>query len=217
MIILLSLLKTIRRSSGAGFRSPGLTPISGNGAPGKVQALTRLSNWLYKVSTSWLALISLAIFLAFAVLVLPGQSKSAAIPDLSFYYSAADLYEMALSFGEAGRREYVVGRFTFDLIWPVVYTLFLTTSISWIFWRAFRPGHRLWRLNIVPIFGAAFDYLENIAAALVLSRYPLETPGADFLASWFTMAKWILISGSFVLLLVGAAAAMWPRVTNRAG
>ena len=183
--------------------------------------MTRLSNWLYKISTGWLALISLAIFLAFAVLVLPGRSESAAevarIPDLSFYYSAADLYEMARSLGDAGRQAYVVGRFTFDLIWPVVYTLFLTTSMSWIFRHAFRPGHRLWRLNVVPILGAAFDYLENITASLVMSRYPLETPVADSLASWFTMAKWILISGSFLLLLVGAAAAIWPRVTNRAG
>jgi hypothetical protein len=40
-------------------------------------------------------------------------------------------------------------------------------------------------------------------------RYPAQTPVADVLAPAFTMAKWVLIYSSFVLLLVGALVAVW--------
>jgi len=38
---------------------------------------TKLSNWLRRISTGWVALIALAIFVLFTALVLPGQSAQA--------------------------------------------------------------------------------------------------------------------------------------------
>lgn len=179
----------------------------------------RVSDWIYRVSSGRVALSMLVIFLLFTALVLPGQSATAEMdtgdagsPDMSFYYTADDLYEMAEAYGEEGRRAYVKARFTFDLVWPLVYMLFLCTGISWLNRRAFAADSLWRRANLAPVLGALFDYLENVSTSLVMIRYPRETVVVDVLASVFTMVKWVFVGGSFVLLLVGVVVGVWRRV-----
>ena len=168
------------------------------------------SDWLHRISVSWVALTVLVIVVLFTALVLPGQASSAesggsdaGSPDLSFFYTAEDLYRMAEAYGEQGRQDYVRVRFTFDLIWPLVYTVFLTTATSWVYGRAFAPEALWQRVNIVPVLGALLDLLENISTSVVMVRYPSPTAVVDILAPVFTMVKWVLVGTSFVLLIVG--------------
>ena len=177
--------------------------------------MKRLSTFLARISNGWVALTALIIFGLFIALVLPRQSAQAQAgaarvesPDMSFLYSADDLYRMADAYGEAGRADYIRVRFTFDLIWPLVYVFFLGTGISWVNRKAFPPDSR-WRLtNLAPLVSGLFDYLENLCASLVMLRYPAHTALADTLAPIFTLAKWVILSGSFALLLVGIVLAL---------
>jgi hypothetical protein len=176
----------------------------------------RVSEWLHQVSNGWVALSALAVFLVFSALVLPAQAAraetdtgSAESPDTSFYYSAGDLYRMAEAYGVQGRAAYVRARFTFDVIWPLVYTVFLSTAISWVYIRAFTPDSRWQRANLAPVLGALFDYLENASASLVMLRYPDRTPGVDVLAPVFTSVKWVFVTSSFLLLLAGVVVGVW--------
>jgi hypothetical protein len=184
--------------------------------------MTRLSNWLQNVSKGWVALITLVIFILFTALVLPRQTSTAEsntgddwTPDLSFYYTGDDLHQLAKAYGEDGRAAYIHARFTFDLIWPLVYMVFLTTGISWLFRKGFAPGS-VWHLsNLVPLFGMMFDYLENIATSLVMARYPTPTSVIAAFAPIFTMVKWIFVSGSFMLFLVGIVVGVWKMIRKR--
>jgi len=183
----------------------------------------RISDWLRGVSTGWVVLSALLIFLLFTALVLPQQAAkaeqetgSADSPDTSFFYSPGDLYRMAEAYGEGGRRAYIRARFTFDLVWPLVYTLFLATAISWAFGRAFAPDSPWQRANLAPLLGALFDYLENLSTSLVMLRYPARTPVLDVLAPVFTALKWGFIGASFVLLLGGVVVAAWRWTRQRA-
>ena len=106
-------------------------------------------------------------------------------------------------------RAYVEARFTFDLIWPIVYTIFLSTAISWVYRWAFVGDSPWQRANLAPVLGALFDYLENVSTSLVMIRYPSETNMVDVLAGVFTTVKWVFVSGSFVLLLVGVGVGLW--------
>jgi hypothetical protein len=178
--------------------------------------MIRFSGWVHRTSSSWVTLAGVVVFILFTALVLPGQSARAdtptgevGSPDLSFYYSADDLYRMAEAYGEMGRVEYIRVRFTFDLIWPLVYTFFLTTAISWVFARAFSEGSKWQLANLAPVLGMLFDYLENITTSLVMWRYPAHTPVVDWLAAIFTSTKWILIGTSIILLVVGLLIAIW--------
>ena len=156
------------------------------------------------------------IFLLFTALVLPAQSAKAdeisagaATPDLSLFYSPADLYQMAEAYGPDGRSAYIHARWTFDVVWPLVCTFFLVTSISWVMVRAFPTESRCQIANLLPVLGALLDYLENASTSLVMARYPLSTPVVDMLAIFFTLFKWIFVNGSIVLLLVGLALTIW--------
>jgi hypothetical protein len=184
----------------------------------------RISDWLHRISNGCIALFALGIFLLFSALVLPGQAAraetdtgNAGSPDTSFYYSTDDLYGMAKAYGEQGRRAYVRARFTFDLVWPLVYTVFLSTAISWVHARAFPPDSQWQRANLAPVLGALFDYLENVSTSLVMLRYPDQTPVVDVLAPVFTLVKWIFVNGSFVLLLAGVAVGVWQWQRRRSG
>lgn len=168
------------------------------------------SGWLYRVSTVWISLAALVIFLLFTILVLPRQSAGAGevsgeagAPDLSFFYTPDDLYRMAEAYGEAGRQAFVDARLTFDVVWPLVYLFFLSTSISWLLSRGLAPGSRALRLNLLPTGAVLLDFLENFANILVMLRYPAHTPVIEWLAPLFTMTKWSLVGMSFIVLVVG--------------
>jgi len=178
--------------------------------------INRFSDWLRAVSSGWVTLAALLIFVLFSALVLPGQSTAAdevagnaGSPDMSFFYTPDDLYRMAEAYGETGRRGYVRARFTFDLIWPVVYTLFLVTAISCAFGRAFAPDSRWQRANLLPVLGAVFDYVENISTSVVMLRYPEPTALLDLLAPVATGLKWLSLGVSFLLLAAGITIAIW--------
>ena len=179
----------------------------------------RISEGLHRVSTGRVALAAMVIFLLFTALVLPRQSGAGAgdvgSPDTSFYYSREELYRMAEAYGVQGRAAYVRARLTFDVIWPIVYTAFLGTAISWLTPRAFGPGSPWRRANLAPVLGALFDYLENLSTSLVMVRYPDRTPVVDTLAPIFTLVKWIFVGGSFVLLFIGIGAVAWRWIRNR--
>lgn len=176
----------------------------------------KISSWFYQISSGWLTLSAVVIFILFTALVLPGQSSRSqsqageiGSPDLSIYYSPRSLYEMAEVYGEQGRTEYIRMRFTFDLIWPLVYTIFLTTAISWLYNRKFSTNNPWKRINLLPVMGMTFDYLENISTSLVMYRYPAPTMVIDWLAGVFTTVKWLLVGVSFLILIVGIIVAFW--------
>jgi len=178
----------------------------------------RISDGLHHVSRGWVAALALVVFLLFSALVLPPQARQAeqasggaGSPDTSFLYSPADLYAMAEAYGAQGRQQYVRARWTFDLVFPLVYGSFLITVTSWLFARAFPAASRWQRANLAPLFGTAFDFLENTATSLVMGRYPARTPVVDVLAPAFTLLKWLLLGASFVLLLVGLVATIGRR------
>jgi len=176
---------------------------------------TKLSYWLLKISTGPLTLACLVIFLVFSALVLPDQAAKAedysgevGSPDTSLYYTATELYSMAEAYGPAGRTAYIRARFTFDVLWPLVYLACLVTSISWLVKKASLGWNTWGRLTLLPFGGVIFDYLENGSAALVLSRYPQPTAVIDHLAGIFTLLKWAFIGASFGALLIIAGLAL---------
>jgi len=184
--------------------------------------MDKLSNWIHHISTGWVALIGLVIFLLFTALGLPNQSQEAEVysgevgsPDISFYYSAEELYQFAEAYGPQGRSDYIRARLTFDVVWPIVYLIFLTTAIAWVTQKSGKIG-KAWRgSNLIPFFGLLFDYLENGAAAIVMARYPETTPVLPTLAGIFTTIKWIFVGGSFAILALLLAMSIWKRFRSR--
>ena len=180
--------------------------------------MKKLSNWINKISNGWVAFTGLVIFLLFTALVLPNQAEAANVysddigsPDTSFIYSAEELYQFAEAYGPQGRSDYIRARVTFDVAWPLVYLAFLTTAIAWATQKAGKQSGFWEYLNLVPVFGLVFDYLENMAVAVTMARYPGTTPILPQIASIFTTLKWLFIGGSFVILALVIAIIIWQK------
>jgi hypothetical protein len=176
----------------------------------EVSMFTRWSEVIYRISSGWISLVSLVIFLAFSAFVLPDQaaqaerySAGAGTPDTSFFYTPADLYQMAEEYGFEGRQAYLQARWTFDLAFPLVYTFFLLAAMAWTYKRAYPPASSRRHFVMLPLVGALFDYLENSAVSFVMLRFPVKTPVVDLMAPVFTLLKWLFIGASFGLLIWG--------------
>ncbi len=152
------------------------------------------------------------IFLLFAVtliffvfiLILPEISEYTSektgiseAPDTSFFYKSENLYDLAERYGESGRQTYIFMRWTFDLLWPIVYTAFLT---AWI-WKL-SNYLKVKKIYYVPIIAMMFDYLENIGTTIVFQIYPNKIEIIASITPWMSMLKWTLLGGSFIILFV---------------
>ncbi|GAB4263377.1 MAG: hypothetical protein Kow0080_01620 [Candidatus Promineifilaceae bacterium] len=180
--------------------------------------LNRVSERLHRWATGWMALGATAVFVLFVAFVLPrmtgGGDTAVPIPDVMFTYSAGTLYQIADALGEAGRSEYIRARFTFDVVWPVVYTSFLVMATSWLTTFAF-PATSLWqKANLLPLAAVLFDLLENLAASLVMARYPAKTAVIAELAGLFTLVKWVLVGAAFVVLVGTAVQALRRKIQS---
>jgi hypothetical protein len=167
----------------------------------------RISRGLYRLAKLPLVLICLLVFLIFSATQLPAQSAQAAAysadagtPDTSFFYTPAELNRMAERFGSSGRQAYIRARFTFDLVFPLVYGAFLATSLSFLLGRSLDEASPWRRLNLIPLAAVLLDLLENASAALVMAVYPAPQPLAAALAAIATPLKWVFVGGSFALL-----------------
>lgn len=181
--------------------------------------MKNLSNRLYQISTGWVALAALLVFLLFTALVLPGQAAEAQTysgqvgsPDTSLFYTAERLYQFAESYGPQGRQAYIRARWTFDVVWPLVYTAFLTTSISWLILQTKQKESKLRFANLIPISGMLLDFIENAMTSFIMARFPLKTPILAHLAGLFTTLKWLLIAVSFAALFYALLLAVWVLI-----
>ena len=76
--------------------------------------------------------------------------------DLLFFYTPDTAFDMIEKYGPAGRDLYTKILLTVDILYPVIYTLFLGLCISWLFQRA--SNQALWE-----------GVLALVAAVLVAS------------------------------------------------
>lgn len=173
----------------------------------EVSMFKAFSKILTQTSSTKLTLFSFILFLVFLFIVLPVlQSITLTLfsglgsPDLLFHYSSEELYNMAFAYGELGRNGYIKTRLQFDLAWPVVYTLFLATSISWFSYRITSLKSNVRFCNLLPMLAFVFDLLENLSVSIVMYQFPIKVAIFSHMASYSTTLKWLFVSISFILL-----------------
>lgn len=188
----------------------------------RTSRLDRWSDGLGEHVSVWWALAGLAAFVVFTATVLRWQASISSAytdtfgaPDSSFWYTPGDLYAAAEAWGEAGRSAYVRARVSFDVVWPLVYGFFLTTSIAWLVARSTRPRSGWGRVALLPAVVVLLDYAENVCTATVMARYPDPTAVLAQLAPIFTASKWVLLATCFALIPVSAVAALVHRFRPR--
>lgn len=173
-----------------------------------MKILTTLSKWINKQISPVVLIISALIFTGFLIFVLPAVSAAtlevtsiSQSPDTSFFYTVETLYEIAEGYGEAGRDYYINSRFTFDVVWPLVYGFFIVSALSLTFRKPIL-NRNFYVFNLIPLMAVVFDFLENITVSYLMFRYPLFSVVA-YGAPFFTLLKWLMIYMAFALLTIG--------------
>ena len=148
------------------------------------------------VYLSWL------IFAVFMVWILPAVARAnveAGLTesiDTNFSFNPSLIRDIIIAYGEEGRTFYLIQRWTFDAVYPLAYGLPLSFSL----WGLLKNS-KFVRWSWLPMFASTFDYLENIAFSLIILSYPTLPLWNITIATILSLIKWILLGGSFVLVL----------------
>jgi hypothetical protein len=180
--------------------------------------ITKLSNTLKKYATGRIIFAFLALMLLFAIVIVPmiqgrleSSSGGSGPIDLLLSYTPEKAYSMIESYGDDGRSLYRTFAMTGDVIYPVVYSIFLGLLITWLFQRSFTSNSKLQILNTVPLGAWLFDWLENINIVTMLSLYPSSPTTVAKLASICTTIKWGFGAVGILLVLIGFVMALKNR------
>jgi hypothetical protein len=172
--------------------------------------LTSLSNTLQMYARGWLIFILFLLDTAFIAFILPlaaalmkGDPGNKSPLDLQLFYTPARAYQMVASYGESGRAFYRITELTLDIIHPILYTLFLSLLITWLFRNGFQAGSTMQRLNMVPFGAWLFDLLENLGIVGMLSIFPSTPAVLAWITALFTLMKWLFAGASLILAVVG--------------
>jgi len=149
---------------------------------------------LAKLASVKLSLLLLLLVIVFNVAIMPnltGDKKAVPI-DIHFAYSPEKAYELINSYSDATRKSYMIGSMTLDVIYPVVYVLFLSFSLVVLF-------RKYEKLAWLPYFLFVSDLLENTGIITLLYNYPKELYHLAIVTSVFSTVKWIL---SILIVLI---------------
>jgi hypothetical protein len=155
--------------------------------------------WFNRVHPNIYLTLAWANFILFMVTILPwvsGLSQEAGLTqsiDTNFSFDPSTIYPIVASYGADGRLFYLIQRWTFDLIWPLVYAWPLFVTL-----RKYPIG----RLALLPWLATALDYLENSVFTILVALYPLELSWLPILGVLMSLLKWIALGTSMVLSLL---------------
>jgi hypothetical protein len=143
----------------------------------------------------------------FGVAELKSITGGVGILDMELFYTPDQAYTFLGAMGEAGRSFELTRIIPLDLLVPFFYALFLSTFISWLLHRWLPKASPWHRLNVIPVIGALFDYLENLGIIAMLLAWPMEM----YSIAQITMAATLLKFGFSVLagVVVLGAIAGW--------
>jgi len=126
--------------------------------------------------------------------------------DLSFFPLPDQVYNMAEVYGEDGRHEYIVTRVSLDIVWPLAYTFFVVSVITFCFRHVHGSDSRLVHFNLSALSVLVFDFIENGLAAIVMSAYPDRLDGIVYIMATATATKWIMMGIASLAMLYGIIA-----------
>jgi hypothetical protein len=181
--------------------------------------LNKISEKFHSWAKGWrviVLLIAETVMMAYVMPLAAGimafAANNSVMPlDLMFFYTPDQALAMIERYGEAGRSIYFRIELTADIIYPMIYTLFYGSLISWLFQRAFPPDSKWQKWNVMPVFAWVFDMLENMGIVSMLSMYPSVPDVAGWITMIFGTLKWAFAFVSMGLVLVGLVKAGMNR------
>jgi len=181
-----------------------------------------LAQFLKRLSTGPMVVVATIIFVVFITSILPGEKAKmdtyageVGTIDLSFFPLPDQVYAMAEAYGEDGRHKYIVSRVSLDIVWPLAYTFFMVSLITFCLVRVHGSDSRWVNLNLSVVAVLLLDFIENGLAAFVMAAYPDRFDGIVYIMAAITATKWIMMGVTGLVMLYGIIALPVALIKNR--
>ena len=155
------------------------------------------------------------VFVFAMVVILPAVSYNASIAglnesiDTNFSFDPQAIYSILDGYGESGRIFYVRQRWTFDLIWPLIYGMPLYLTLN----RFVLSLHKLLKwIKVTPLLAVLFDYLENVVFTFLALSFPSQFVYLEILGVMLSFIKWVLLMTAMISTLIYSMLALFRYI-----
>lgn len=171
--------------------------------------LAALSTLFYRISSWKTLLLAIVINIPFSTYFLRNFEASIneqagqpiGLIDALVGNDPARIAEMIGEYGAEGRAIYIRDELMLDIIYPFIYTLALSISLTLLFRHRKYTSFRL--VNVLPVGILVFDLLENACIVYLLKTYPVTSPVVTAFCSLLTNLKWTVTTIVISLILYG--------------
>ena len=168
-------------------------------------------SFMQRVSTGKvvIALIIPAIIVYFAMLLYTIPQVSAYAPGINLFdlsptgYSFEYAIKLLDTLGSDGRELYLYRQLPLDFIYPGLFAGSCSLLLSWLLLKTQNTNSKLFYCSYIPVAAGLFDYFENIFIVSILTSYPNVSEVSISLASSMTIAKSVLTTAFFGVLIIG--------------
>ncbi|MGI9530543.1 hypothetical protein [Lutimonas sp.] len=110
--------------------------------------------------------------------------------------------ELFSSLGEKGRQVYLTQQIPVDMVYPLLFGISYCLILGFFLEKLNKLQRPYVYACLLPLLAGFFDYLENISIINMLGQYPELTESMVNTSNTFTIAKSVLTSVYFVILLL---------------
>lgn len=121
-------------------------------------------------------------------------------PDSSHFVQADELETLSSCYGPDGRFTYVWTRWTYDLLWPLLYLQFLLVYISFLSSSLSIKMRKV--MMAIPLVAVLLDILENSFFSLYMIQFDRNIAFFRNAGCLISAGKWVVIFIAFALILV---------------
>jgi hypothetical protein len=178
--------------------------------------LNRVSKFFYdNTKVLFIVLLFLSIVIMYMAIpivedILQADKDMVLLDDYKIF-SPEKTASIIRDWGENGRRQQIWLHLTWDLLFPIVYSLFIGFLLSWFAKRAFAADNRMQKINLLSGIGL-FDLIENTLIMILVIIYPLESTFIIWLKIIFTIIKYYIFGP---LILLGLLSSLFFIVKNK--
>ena len=165
-----------------------------------------------KLTTSSIIFFVLAMIFLLPYMSSLGEELPASI-DTNFFYSMYELKNLILLFNDSHIETYINIRWSYDVIWPVIYTFFFVMMNIRL--NIIRKKKLINLFTIIALLPFIFDIMENILITLILSFKNARINLIFLLASFSSALKWLSIAIVFIILLFRGLRNIVPNSKNK--
>lgn len=164
-----------------------------------IYKIARYKN-IHILLSSFIFLIAIFTILPLMENMIINTTGANVTPDSSFFYSASELHSIVSKYSDIGIDAYIKSRWTFDLLWPVLYFYFMI-SVLIRFKYVIKSNIMRTFIITLPLLAMSFDILENILCSFYMARFAEPLVVIAKFAAFMSAMKWIFVFASFAFML----------------